>query len=70
MEEGDEINRMKTVLGKDLYEDHHTISIRVPTESLVHGDKLYVSVELLERDVDAIAHASKGESKEVNESDE
>jgi|AntRauMinimDraft_3_1070383.scaffolds.fasta_scaffold04142_2 hypothetical protein len=70
MEEGEEIKRMKTVLGKDLYEDYHTISIRIPTENLVHGDKLHLSVELLERDVDALSHASKGESKEVNESDE
>lgn len=63
MKPGDEVNRIETILGKDLYDDKHTLTFRIPTENLVHGDKLHVSVELLERDVDAKAHEKKGESK-------
>ena len=54
--------RVRTVYGKDLYDDSFNLNIRIDSDDLEHGDMLRVTVEKLQKTDDRDTEDESDES--------
>lgn len=54
--------RVRTVYGKDLYEDHFSLNVRINSEEFEHGDSVRVTVEKLRKSPDRDTESDSDEA--------